>query len=511
MVKRFWRAETGIFLAFWFGLLVSGRSKLFNDPGTLWHIAVGQRILSSGEFLYTDPYSFTCQGKPWIAQQWLGECSMGVLDWIGGLDTLLLATVTLLAGLYAWIAHRLIKGGVGWPLAILITSFALLGTSYHLHARPHILNLVFLGWTFAWLCDFEAGRRSLRSLFWLVPVYLVWTNIHGGMVGGLGTMGLAVAGWCFYRLIGKETPLTSWRQALGLALLVLACALTTFVNPYGTELPRVWFALMGSPILPQLIIEHAPLLQSPRSGTVVLLLGGVYLAALLGTLPRWPRVTWLLPLVWLYLAWTRIRHGPLFAVTMGVALADMYPHIRWVAWLSRRGSQVFRIRPPAWSMGPGRFAWRPAVLPAVLVVTALLLQIAAVPVPVLGHGWAKLNPDRWPLQLLPELQQYERDHSEGTPVFNEMLYGGFLIYYTPGLRVFIDDRCELYGDEKLLEVVRAADSDPAQVDRWAQQYGFDLALTEPDSEFDRYLSGARGWVVQHQTKAANLYRRISRQ
>jgi hypothetical protein len=54
------------------------------------------------------------------------------------------------------------------------------------------------------------------------------------------------------------------------------------------------------------------------------------------------------------------------------------------------------------------------------------------------------------VELLPDLQAYEKNHPPGTPIFNEMLYGGFLIYYTPHLRIFIDDRCELYGDEGLL-------------------------------------------------------------
>jgi hypothetical protein len=40
---------------------------------------------------------------------------------------------------------------------------------------------------------------------------------------------------------------------------------------------------------------------------------------------------------------------------------------------------------------------------------------------------------------------YEGEHPDGTPIFNEVLFGGFLIYLTLGLRVFIDDRCELYG------------------------------------------------------------------
>ena len=88
-----------------------------------------------------------------------------------------------------------------------------------------------------------------------------------------------------------------------------------------------------------------------------------------------------------------------------------------------------------------------------------------------------------------------------------MLLGGFLIYHTPDLRVFIDDRCELYGDEGLLAYEHALREDPAQVDRWAQDYGFEAALTQTGSRFDRYLEGAKGWTPVRRTAAATFYRR----
>jgi hypothetical protein len=123
---------------------------------------------------------------------------------------------------------------------------------------------------------------------------------------------------------------------------------------------------------------------------------------------------------------------------------------------------------------------------------------------VTGHGLARLDPQHWPVELLPELQEYERDRPEGTPIFNDMLFGGFLIHFTPRLRVFIDDRCELYGDDGLLTYYRA---EPSQFEAWVETYGFDLALTKPGSSFDRHLKNAVGWKVLKQVSAATLYRK----
>src|SRR4051794_21800332 len=103
MFRRYGWTETIIFLGIWLGLMIAVRSRFFLDPGSLWHLVVGERILSQGELIHTDPFSGPFAGRPWIAQWWLGECVLALLYRVGGLDTILLATVTALACLYAWL------------------------------------------------------------------------------------------------------------------------------------------------------------------------------------------------------------------------------------------------------------------------------------------------------------------------------------------------------------------------------------------------------------------------
>jgi hypothetical protein len=498
-MKKLWCPEAGAFLFCWLLLQIGGRGNLFGDPGSLWHIAVGEQILRQVELPHTDSFSFTRGGDAWLAQWWLAECALALLARLGGLDLIALAAVTLMAGFQSWLYHRCLRSGMHPLLALLLICLTLLGTLFHFHPRPHLLTLFLVGWTCACLCDFEAGRTSLARLFGLVPVYVIWANVHGGMVGGVACLAAAGLGWCLTPFIGGPTPLRG-RQYLGYAGLVLLCALAAFANPYGADLPRVWFALMSSPVLPRLIQEHGPLQNSGSVAWIVYLLAALYLVALLGVpLRRW-RVTWLLPLAWLALTWTRIRYGPLFAVTATIALADAYPHFRWTGWLARKGSVVFRPRPPA-----ARPGWPALLLPAALVAACVVLQTANVRVPVFGAGWAQLDPTYLPVGLLPELREYEHGHPPGTPVFNDMLFGGFLIYYTPGLRVFIDDRCELYGDEGLQEYAHAYFDNPEEIDYWQQRYHFEAALVQTGSRFDRHLRDSDEWTLVGETKPATFF------
>ena len=530
------RAETVIFLLIWLLLMAVGSSRFFRDPGTFWHTVVGERILSTGQFIRTDPFSCTFQGQPWIARHWLVECSMALLHRLSGLDGLLLGTVTLLAVLYTWVAHRLVRAGMHGLLACFFVLLAMVASEYHFHPRPHLVTIALLGWTFARLCDFEAGRIPLRGLLWLPPVFLVWVNAHDGMLGGLGTLVVVVLGWMVFALIGWNAPkrkdegermkdesdssfpvhpssfILHPSSFLYLAGIVAACALTMLINPFGLDVPRTWIALLRSPVLPQVMAEHRSLLSS-SVGWTVLLFGGVYLSCLLGSFPCRPRVVWLFPLVWFILAWTRIRHGPLFAVVAVLALADMYPHIRWVQWLARQGSVVFRLGSPGQT---ARLDWRSAFIPATLVLAAVVCQAAAVPVPIIGRGWVQLDRDLWPVELVedqssqPRLQtgpEVLQAGAPGIPIFNEDCFGGFLIYYTPRLRVYIDDRCELYGDKFILDYIRAPQANPPQVESLPQISRCQVALTKPGSNFDRYFSTSDGWEPVRQTPAANLYKR----
>ena len=180
----------------WLILLLAGRSDMLRDPGSFWHVAAGEKMLAAGQVIREDPFSFTRAGQPWVADQWLAECGMAAVHRLAGWDGLLLLTATLLAGVYAWIGARLLRGGLHWLPAVLLLAVAMLVGSPQFHVRPLIVTIVLLGVTFAWLVDVEAGSRRLRQLWWLVPLFLLWTNVHGGVLGGLGTVALCVGGWC---------------------------------------------------------------------------------------------------------------------------------------------------------------------------------------------------------------------------------------------------------------------------------------------------------------------------
>jgi len=473
-----------LFVVLWLTLLAAG-SRFLRDPGMFWHTVVGDKILR-GEFVDRDPFTFTRFGEPWVPYQWLGEVAMAALHRIGGLDSLLVAATAIVAGLFAWLAAKLIRTGLHPIFALGVTLLALAAASTHFHVRPHLFTMLGMAVTMRAILAFDSGGSGLRKLAWLVPFYLVWTNVHGGMLGGLTTLGLALAGWLAFRALGWNSPLRTPRTVIGLSAVGIACALTAFATPYGDGVFRTWmYIYSGMPRLPEIIAEHARLDFADPHAWPMLAFGALYLAALAGVPRGELRVAWLIPLFWLVQACLRVRHGSLFAIVGTVALIDLWPHTRYALWLARKRPDVYAPKLPVAGTTRGI-----VVTACACVALALAVQAVRLPVPLVGTGCAQLDPDLWPTDALVELKKHEpKSPGDGKKIFCEYIYGGYIEYHCPGYRVFVDDRCEVFGDDWLVDYVNAErDGTADAMRRWQAEYGrFDSALTANPSGYGDYF------------------------
>lgn len=503
MKKRLWPGPA-LFLLFWLTLLAGGSSRFLRDPGQFWHTVCGEKILSEGFFDH-DPFTFTRAGEPWIPHQWLGEVTMAAIHRIAGFDSLLVAAAALLAGIFADFAARLIRQGLHPIFAVGVALLAIAAASAHFHLRPHLFTMLGMAVTMRFVLNFERGTIGLRQLTWLVPFFLLWSNTHGGMLGGLTTLGLAFIGWLICHGLRLTSPIPAARTLIGLAAIGICCGLTAFVTPYGERIFETWLFINNSmPRLPEIIVEHARLDPADSRAWLLMAFAGLYLAMLAGTLPNRPKVAWLIPFFWMIQAGLRVRHGSLFAIVGMVALVDIWPHTRYAKWLALKRPDVYESKPNAESP-----TWSIAITALVCVLMAFGLQLANVPVPLVGRGCANLDPELWPLEALPELKNRE-PVSPGSPkkIFCEYIYGGFLEYHAPGYRVFVDDRCELFGDAWLVDFVNAENDGTADaMERWQREFGeFDFALTATPSAYGDYFEQRpETWVMVTKTDRVRFF------
>jgi hypothetical protein len=508
-------------LLLYFSLL--GRSKLFNDADTFWHIAVGRTTLETG-LITADRFSFTRSGERWVANQWLAECILAVADAWAGLDGVFVLTVTVLTATYLALANRWLVQGFDSLLTLTFILLIVSVSAYTLNARPHIASIGLMGWVYVQLRDVEDGRKRLGQLFWLIPLFVVWSNLHGGVLGGFGTLVLAAAGWTALWFIGAATPISSGRDVGVLCVAAAGCGLALLATPYGLGSLEAWLTIM-SMSLPDLIIEHAPLDPNSPQGVFVILLAIFYVAIFAATRRAWAQPTFWLPLVWYVLTCQRIRHAPLFAMVVGVATADLLPRSLMASWLVRR--RWLKTNPETFDrtdnsdlqaprdIGASATRRRPAVaavciaLVVIFVATPLCGAVVwlrhAGPLPLIGVAWSHPPARVFPEGLVAPLTEFAKDHRDGTAVFNEPILGGFLINNFPTLRVFIDGRCELYGEPFLRDFV-AAWEDPIRVASWQKQFGFRAALIESNSPLRTYFDNDYRWDLVALAPSARFYR-----
>ncbi len=215
-------------------------------------------------------------------------------------------------------------------------------------------------------------------------------------------------------------------------------------------------------------------------------------------------MAWLLPLIWLVLTVSRCRHASLFAVVTVVCITAMWKHTRWALWLAA-------YRPDLYQPGSAvaRPRWAHLWLPALAVLFALILQVTKTPVPVIGSGWAKHDPAHWPVDVLDALKEHEPKPGEPNKLFNAgYIDGGFVIYHAPGYKVFVDDRCELFGGPWLKEFDHRTREPGNAVEEWEARYGrFDFALTRTGTPLDTWFAAAPAWHPVKVTPTATFYKR----
>jgi hypothetical protein len=489
------------FAILFFVLLAGGRSNFLRDPGTFWHVTTGDRILADG-FLRTDPYTFTFAGTWWVPYQWLGEVAMALVHRAGGFDLLLLGAVTIIAAVFAWLAARLANAGLSPIVAITVACFGVASASSHFHVRPHLFTIAGMALTMVMLANVESGKKPLRHLMWLVPFFAIWVNVHGGVLGGMATVLLAAGGWVVFWKLRANTPVDGIVNAIWVLGIATACCLTAFVNPYGLDLLRTWHVIMGEPVLREIIQEHSAMKWREPTSWPILGFAAFYFAVLFGAPIREWRVTWLLPVVWFVLSLDRVRHAPLFTVSALAVLPALWPQTRWANWMQAKRPDIYQ---PAGDAAP---RWNVLlVIPVSIVCVATVLHLAKVEAPLVGANWAKHDPANWPMELLPALKQHE-PHDGRNRIFNGYIDGGFLIYHVPGYKVFVDDRCEVFGGAWLKDFVMADAAPTAAIAKWEKEYGpFHFALVRVDTGFEAFFATSSEWECIQRTPLAAFYRR----
>src|SRR5271156_6094055 len=235
----------------------------------------------------------------------MGRCT----GWPGLKGIVLMAGVVI-ATFATTLIRRMVWRGVHLFVAMVVALVGVGSASIHFLARPHIFTLLLLSIS-VWMI--EADRKAAsRRIWWLVPMTVVWTNLHGGFLALIATLGLAAAGTALEAWTGRA----QWSSAVRYGLLTAACAAASLVNPYGYRLHQHVGEYLRSDWIRSVIQEF----QSPsfRNENMMqfegLLLVGLMVAGLLLRRGRIVEALWIV--YFAHMSLSSVRHVPIFVTVV---------------------------------------------------------------------------------------------------------------------------------------------------------------------------------------------------
>ncbi|MEJ2007081.1 MAG: hypothetical protein P8Z30_02825 [Acidobacteriota bacterium] len=119
-------------------------SNISFEGDTWWHVTVGEHILSTGHWPTKDTYSFTVNGAPWIAYEWLGEVIMAFASRLAGLKGLM-ALLLMMCGAFVLLLYYYAYQNSRNAMAAFLACVALLPlASSFFTLRPQMFGYAFL-------------------------------------------------------------------------------------------------------------------------------------------------------------------------------------------------------------------------------------------------------------------------------------------------------------------------------------------------------------------------------
>ncbi|HPL29390.1 MAG TPA: hypothetical protein PLG21_15175, partial [Anaerolineae bacterium] len=458
--------------------VAAGTIREVADPDLWWHMATGRHIVADGRIPAFDVFSFTASSHRWVTHEWLSDLLLyGGYQLVGLVGLGLFFTLVITAA-FALVYLRCRSKPVLAGCAVLLAALA---ASPTYGVRPQMFSLLFAS-LFLYILESTAGGG--RRVWLLLPLTLVWANLHSGFVAGLAIIGVAAVGEELEWLAGAGRlgglPHRGWLapRARQLVLVALACLAASLVTPNGVAAVAFPFGTLSNTPIQASIQEWA----SPNFHQSLAWPLGAFWLALLGVLA----------------ASRRRLEATQLLLLVGASLATMYS-MRHAVFLALVGAPLLAERAGELWPRPERAA-RPAsrlAQQALWVVLGLLVVAAGWRIRLAAQRSAAAERELYPSAALA----YMREHGIDGRVFNAYHWGGYLIWQ--GHQVFIDGRAEVYGDEVLGEYARTWSLQPGW-ERTLRRHGVEAMLVEAASPLARMAEDCGHWRVAYRDGVASV-------
>ena len=444
-----------ITLVFW----VFALSNSVNPDYDLWsRLIVGNHFLSNGKLMFNDIFSYT-PTHFWFDHEWgsgvvfslLAKLSENIN--VNPLNTLLFfkSFLVFLIIFFTFLTVKIREPKNSSPYQILyfVLSLSAANMVYSSTVRSHMFTFLFFA---LWLFVLELYRKKRNNLLLAVlPVTVVlWGNLHGGCLSGLGLLLIYSSG----EFLNKRNPF----PYIFTAFLSFSAL---FINPYGADYVRFLFEA-GTMARPWITEWQSPFLTPLLYVKFILFFFFMMIVSVIGIisakfdLKNCDKTKLFILAATALLSVFFIKLTPFFVITSSVFLFDDVYKI-----LNRNKTLSFLSNPAS-----------KVIYTGVILISLVSVSLSQKQIPI--------NLKKYP--HLPV--QFMKENKISGNLFTDMTYGSFCIYKLfPQNRIFMDGRYEeVYNPELLVTVKDFIRQEGENPDAVIKDFPTDIVLLNIPSE-----------------------------
>lgn len=409
-----------------FPFIIAFTGSLYNpgDSDLGWHLKYGQYFFQHHQVLKENIYSTMMEGYKWVNSSWATDLvTYQTFRHFGFYGLSVLAALVIAFTFYFFSKAAKLTF---WEQAFIIPLVQNMEEPlFQVSFRGHLLSLLFLGILTYLLAEFNRGE--VRKIFFAIPIFIFWSNLHGEFILGLGVFASFIF---FYTLKlylnGKKLP--ELIKNIRLPLMAGTGAfLAAIINPFTTGVYTETIRHFGNP-LQKYVVEWLPLDTFSDAWW---------------KLAGWGLVIFI-SLIILKQKKQILENLPLIGVTLVLyALSFWMRRYVWAMYLFSVPAVAIFFR----SIKPKSAKYAYVLSSLILIFLYFYNTLAVIP----KRGVGGMNWERfctWYSFCSPKSAQFIIDNKLTDNLLTFYNWGGWLIWNYPQIKPSIDGRMHLWRDEK---------------------------------------------------------------
>lgn len=452
------------------------------DADLGWHLKHGQYFFEHGQILRDNIFSTEMAEFKWANSSWGTDLiTYAVYSVFGfwGLSVLAAFVITL-SFYFVSLTAKLdfFEKSVIFPFLIFLLEPVNL-----VSFRGQLISLLFLTILFYILTKLEETKT--RLIYLLIPLFVIWINLHGEFILGLGLTFIWGATYLF-KLILKSWSFTELLGALKiLGPVFILSTLGTLINPFGMEIYKTQLTHFQNPSLKD-IIEYLPLDQFSSLWWNHLMLS-LFLVASVAII--------------YFSGELKSKLTVLFPSSIILALSFLVRRYSWVLYylvvpLLKPIASLFKPKDKADAQHLGSF----------ILITYFILVV------LINNPFSRIGNMSWEsfcqrTSCSPKAAEYLIQNGYSGNLLTLYNWGGWLIWNYPEIKPSIDGRMHLWKDQNgysAFSEYYPLEQNLADID----QSKYDTVFISPEKPIFKRLGGLveeGKWKVVYQDEQASIF------